>query len=49
MEVIGIAVGMEAVIDGGGDEAAMDTLIICVTMRVERQMEQVVVMVVGWR
>lgn len=35
--VVGMAVGMEAVMDGGDDEAGMDTLVTCVTMRVEMQ------------
>lgn len=35
--VVGMALGMEAVMDGGDDEAGMDTLVTRVTMRVEMQ------------
>lgn len=35
--VLGMAVGMEAVTDGGDDKAGMDTLVTRVTMRVEMQ------------
>lgn len=35
--------------DGGGDEVGMDILVTFVTMRVERQVELVTVMVVGQR